>query len=542
MFLQGLKTQLTISIAGKTYIIHGSRIRNFQIQLHSYGFDAYVEFWFYQNHDEIMSSFIADDLMQVSFQVSQYFNAPDPAPKPIDIQGFVYHRDMKEVFVEVNDKQQDSSHVRYYQIKFKDAAQFVWQQHFPCKLYTDKTFQNVIDSEKGQYISIDGDWKELTTSYPMIFLGLLKQFKQPSFYDFMMWYCHSFNGVWSYDTAKNTYQISDSKSNEGEQKNIHVLDVEQLVVEFPQTPRYQNRILDASSDNPQTLPLEQQYAISGVEQDVYICTDIQKDVDDLQTRVKNRLITRKPVVKLVFKRFPTIDFAIGEFIDFASNYGWSSSNFASKSTYRVFEIFIDAKAAMQNPEQEMNAAYNSYNVDFVAKLEPKEETYRHYSPFSIPLYDVLVEGKIVSDEGEEDQKTYQIYEDEQTSQKQYKIKIPLFENQTVMAPFEPNLLPGYFYFPEDKDAKVLLALKLKSARIHRFLDWRLDSQLPQSTQGNNILFGLTTESQTSLNHVYKDNKPVFNISRKQDKDNQNLKMEEGVIVIETLDNSDESSG
>lgn len=538
MFLQGLKTSLTIAIDNQTFTVNASRIRNFNIEMHSYGFNAWVEFWFYQRHDKIVSAFAKNQVMEVTFSVSQFFNAPDPAPDPIVLKGFVSGRKMRESFVEVKDKQLEDPYTRYYQIHFEDAAQYVWKQHFPFKLFTNKTLQDVINSEKGEYITLEGQWSELSVAYPMIFLGLMKQFKQPSFYEFMMWYCYLYNGVWNYDANKNSYSIDNSKQNNSEKKKLNVEDVENVHVEFPPVIRYKNRILNATSENPSTQTLEQQYAIAGIEEDVYIRTSIQQDIDALQQQVQDRLIVRQPFLKMIFKRFPTIHFNINQLIEFSTDSGWGKNGFMGQTVYRVFDFSINAQAKNQNPSEEITGEYNSYSVDFSSSLEPQEETYRHFAPFEIPDYDIYVEGNIVSNEGEEDQKTYQVYEDEQTSQKNYKIKIPLFENQQVNAPFIPNLLPGYFYFPEDKDAKVLLSLTVKSAKIYRFLDWRLDAELPQETQGNNILFGLTTKSQTSLNHVYEDNKPVFNISRKQEQDNQNFKMQEGIIVIETLDNPD----
>jgi hypothetical protein len=113
----------------------------------------------------------------------------------------------------------------------------------------------------------------------------------------------------------------------------------------------------------------------------------------------------------------------------------------------------------------------------------------------------------------------------------YKVKIPLFADQVIPAPFNPNLLPGHFYFPAYKGERVLVALDLKRAWIKRFLDWRTGARLPQDGQGVHLLVGKTPESGTSIKHFYTDDKPVFLMQRTNDKDTQKLQLDEGTLLI-----------
>jgi hypothetical protein len=53
------------------------------------------------------------------------------------------------------------------------------------------------------------------------------------------------------------------------------------------------------------------------------------------------------------------------------------------------------------------------------------------------------------------------------------------------------------------------------------------------TQGNHILFGKTATSQTSVQHVYVDDKPVLHMKRTSDKDTEMIKMVEGSLILET---------
>ena len=99
--------------------------------------------------------------------------------------------------------------------------------------------------------------------------------------------------------------------------------------------------------------------------------------------------------------------------------------------------------------------------------------------------------------------------------------------------FVPDYFSGHFYFPAYKMSRVLVALDFHSARIERFLDWKEGSRLSMDTQGNHLLFGKTPKNQTSINHVYEDEKPVLNVKRTRDIDTQSIRFEEGRLILET---------
>jgi hypothetical protein len=53
------------------------------------------------------------------------------------------------------------------------------------------------------------------------------------------------------------------------------------------------------------------------------------------------------------------------------------------------------------------------------------------------------------------------------------------------------------------------------------------------SQGNHLLLGKTDKSQTSIQHVYVDDKPVLDVKRTSDKDTEMIKMVEGSLILET---------
>ena len=59
--------------------------------------------------------------------------------------------------------------------------------------------------------------------------------------------------------------------------------------------------------------------------------------------------------------------------------------------------------------------------------------------------------------------------------------------------------------------------------------------LPLDSQGNNILMGKKDKNQTTINHVYTDQKPVLTIMRTLDTDTQTLTISEGMIKWVTKD-------
>jgi hypothetical protein len=86
---------------------------------------------------------------------------------------------------------------------------------------------------------------------------------------------------------------------------------------------------------------------------------------------------------------------------------------------------------------------------------------------------------------------------------------------------------------------VLVELDFHGARIVRFLDWRPGGQLPLDTQGNQILFGKSEDSQTSIRHEYVDNKPQLNVKRSSSNDTEIIQLQEGTIILQTKEESSE---
>jgi hypothetical protein len=99
----------------------------------------------------------------------------------------------------------------------------------------------------------------------------------------------------------------------------------------------------------------------------------------------------------------------------------------------------------------------------------------------------------------------------------------------------PDYLNILFYFPFYRDTKLLLAFDLYRAHVVKVLNWGEGVQLPMATQGNHILFGKTSEDQTSVSHFYDDGKPVLAIKRNKENDTELVRLEEGSIILQTFE-------
>jgi len=243
------------------------------------------------------------------------------------------------------------------------------------------------------------------------------------------------------------------------------------------------------------------------------------------------LKNREHEIELVLNQFPLKTFRTWSLVEFDKQ-NWSKEVFLHGRKYRVCEIQIHGNAQVQELKPELGVEFAAYDVEMRARLEQRDNPHVYLPPFEVPSYPIQVEGKIVSALGEYTDKTYQIYSDEETSQDFYTVLVPLW-NKEIRILFTPDFLTGHFYLPAYKNSRVLVALYLYHAEINRFLDWGEGVRLPMDTQGNHLLFGKHEESQTSVQHVYEDGKPLLSIERIFGVDTELIQLKEGTLILET---------
>jgi hypothetical protein len=540
-FDERLAVSLTLTIGGKSHEVIAGSIKRFVLDLWSWGLEGEVDFLLTDNQgrggqdkDALLADFLKSDLVEVLLEVKAVL--PETSGRPtytaLKVKGFVSEKTLVEEVVPTKGGSDVILH-RRYGIRFQDAARLLWRQHYPCALYTSKKVQDVLDAHKGDKISLTYDWEAgLGATHPMLFVGL-EPGEGASFYDWVLWYVHGHAGVFTYDYSTQGYKLAGAKDSSGTPLDLQEDNLAGLEVLLPEVIRHDVTVLNATAESPLTQAVTQKQAVAGIRQDVLLCTPISDEVQarvDLETA---RLKVRGPELELVWRSFPEKAFAPGAMVKLPANEAWGAAGVAKDQVLRVRNLHLSGEVLdEQGSEEVYNDPDALFSFRMSTRLEPKDEPYVDLPAWQPPLHPRYVEGLIVSEQGAEKDETWQAYTDSATSLDGYKVKIPLFADQIIPAPFNPNLLPGHFYFPAYKGERVLVALDFQRAWIKRFLDWRTGARMPQDGQGVQLLVGKTPQNGTALKHFYTDDKPVFLMQRTNAKDTQKIQLDEGTLLIQ----------
>jgi hypothetical protein len=540
MFTDSLNLTLTLTIGGKDIKIPGANIKSLRTDVRPYGFIARLSFWIslLTGSDDLFSPFVKQDIIEVKLEIEPHFKPKDGNIEPLTLKGLVTEKALlAETTIENVHLKGNPVLYRHYQVDFADPAWVIWRQHFPCDLAVDQSVKELIDANKTAGIDIKYDWEALNDKFAVNTLSPGTPEHGVSFYDFIIWYVTAHNGVFSFDFKTNQYSLSEKKKQDGKATAMSELEVADHQIVFPATIRYNDRFLNGLAENPKKSDTSRETAKEGVRRDYLLREPIAADFEKAFNLESKKQKSREHELHINHNRFPLLTYRPDVFVKLEGGL-WSEKIFLHGKEYRVRDIFIQAQAADENPDADHNLTYSRYDIDMRSHLEPKDEKALSLPPFEAPLYPIYVEGKIVSEQGKDEEETYQIYKQSQTEIEQYKVKIPLFDDKQVVAPYEPLYLPGHFYFPAYKNERVLVALDFHSARIVGFLDWRPGGRLPMDTQGNHILFGKKDdESSTSISHIYVDNKPQLNVKRLSSKDTEIIQLQEGKIILQTKEES-----
>lgn len=542
-FSDRLEITLTITAGETAHTIPGGHVKLVDLDLTSYGFTGAVEFVVIDDadqggdsDDELITDFIKQDLIEVSLSVKTQFPDPetDKSIDPVAVTALVTAKSVEEIADRTPDR---SILFRRYRVEIADPARALWTQHFPCELYTQKAMKDVLDAHKGAKITTnDSTWATFTTQVPMIFLHLQPD-DDASFYDFLAWYVDTQAGVLTYDYAKKGYTLAAAKDASGTAEELFGDDVASLRVVFPPVPRHKPNVLNSYTESAATKPIVNAQAVDPIRQDYLLRTPIAQRVDDRVTLETSRLVLRTSELEIAFRRWPTVTFGPGALISFAKGNLWPSDALPLSFTWRVFDHRIVARARDPRPEADLDLSAASFDIEVTARLEQKDDKTSRLPAYVRPTYPGYVEGKVVSEQGEDADLTYQFYTDEDTSLDQYKVKVPLWADQIVTAPYDPHQGSGKMYVPIYKNARVVLALRPFDATIVRLVDWREGVRMAMDAQGEQIFFGKKATAATMVNHAYDDDKPVFKIARTHDKDKATIEIKEGVLTIQVKEDA-----
>lgn len=533
MFSESLDIILLLTFGKEQIIIPGSHVGGFRLFLRPWGFSGELDFSVHsrQEEDEVLPLFTDPAVIALDLTVGHHLRTENTSPFFIRLKGLVTEKEIRsEQAAESHTLKKDPVLSRNYRIAFADPLFVLWRRHFPSELVTGKSLRELIESHTPAGLTVKYDWEEIEKKTTMTALSM-GQYMAASFYDFIAWQVDERGGFFTYDYEKNGYLFSAEKPVWENPVSIRKRDVEGCRITFAEPLRHNLTLMNVGAENPETKEIKQDDAAMGIRVERPARYPVPSRLADREKKEKGRLVSPGHNVSIAHASLPEYAFFPWVAANPAENQ-WTKGSYLYKKKYRVANVELSARCMDPEAVIEAGTPFARFSMSMDSILETKEEKVRRLPSFTPPEYPLVCEGLIVSETGDEKSETYQIYTDDDTSLEGYRVKIPAWENQVVDAPFEPDLITGHFYFPLYRDARVLVALGLHTAKITRVLEWRKGVKLPLETQGNSILMGKTDKSRTEIRHIYVDDKPVLNVKRISDEETGEILMKEGNLSIE----------
>ncbi|MES2673655.1 MAG: hypothetical protein V4660_05415 [Pseudomonadota bacterium] len=534
---------LSLTIEGESHQVPGANIKQCELRAFSYGFDCVLGFYLPndQRKDDLFTAFTSESLITVELGITGVINMPKPPPKIFKVTGLVKDKSLSELAY----RQITGNPVlyRYYQIEFADPAQVLWQQHYPCELYVKDSMSSVINAQVVSPIALTIDFAAADQVQPLICLALGNAEKNSpgetgvsnhaSFYDFLMDYCDKINAFFVYDYAKQNYCLKGDSPDLETGTAFLPHEISDFKIYWPAQKRSTTNLLNGIAEGSKQSAIENKNAVAGIKQDIVLRQAIESQFSERNTRETNKVSILGEQLDVHFSQWPMQTFWPNCELSFNSTVDGKKYFYTDKS-YRSYAFFISAKAKDNTPEQDLDLPFTQYELQYQVLAHNSTIEQPILPLYQKPFYPLYIEGVIVSEQGNDDEKTFDVVSNTETGQFEYKVHIPLWD-KTIQIMLEPDFINSHFYFPFFRGVKLLLSLELHRAHIQKVLSWGEGVQLPLATQGNHILFGKKMGDETSLSHVYEDSKPVFAIKRSKDKDTELMRMEEGTIIFQTCE-------
>jgi hypothetical protein len=528
VFKDRLRLAFSLVAGSDTFALTSGSIERVSLEMHPYGFEAEVGFLVSSETetDELFAPFCADDPIQVTLSVATcILDGTDQQTVPLVVSGPVIERSLREETTDEIDGQPIM--VRHYLVRFVDAAAALWRQHHPIELFVDTSMKEVIEQYKFAGMAISYDWVRLGEKLDVLSVAAGAE-GPASFYDLLMWYLDRNGGLIERAADGGAYRIASSKSRPTEPQLLERECVGKVRVVNVEPPRHVTRVRNSFSEGATTTPVPNTLARAGVYRDPLVRTPIVEQVARRVQTEAGRLRSPDHEIELSFARCPEVLRAPGAFV--STGEGWSPKVLAAGRVYRVIELrlraAIDADFQVE-PEDEACA----FDLELSQRLELASSPRPHLPSFVAPAYPIVVEGKVVSDGGGDDDRTWMALENEKDSTLRYRVQVPLW-NKKILAPFAPGYAPGHFFFPAYKHERVLVSLAFDGAEIRGYLDWAANARTPQGIQGNRLALGYQDSNGTTLDHSYPETSPTLTVARTFGNDLQTIVVKEGTIFME----------
>lgn len=536
-FEDELACTLAVWSAGSSTAVPGANLKRLRLALAPHGFRGEVAFWVRADAaGEALHQVLTGDApieLELGVARAHYLGTPPP---PLTVRGAVVARRFVELVTE--DLAGRPVRFRRYGLTLVDPACAAWSVHHPTAVYVGHSLADVIRAQLVGELMLDVAWPELTRKRALVCLGLGED--DASFHDFVAWLAASRAGHYYLDYGTRRYHLASAKPRVAAPGALDRDAVAELEVVVPEPVRHQQRFLNSWAGMDAVTAVDLPQARPPLTRDVLVHTPILDDVSALVDRDARRLAPARHELQVAFRRFPELALAPGAGIQLDDT-TFSPRLAGSGETLRVVELELSARALDESAEFDVDLDSTIYAIELTARLEHEDDPRSRVPAFRTPRYPIEVEGRIVSAVGETGDRAYTFYEDDTTSQDRYRVMLPTW-NVTIEVPFAPLFQPGHLYFPAYRDARVQVAVSLDQARLTRFLDWGPSVRLPLASQGNHILFGKNTTSETSLRHWYVDSLPELELRRAHSGNIGVVNVRQGAILIETFDDDSAAVG
>ncbi len=536
-FQDQLVLSLELTIDGTAHKIPGGSIKAVRLDLGLTGFVGEVEFIVLDDkahggkfQDKLAKSFLGQDLVELSLSLGAVWDAPEASasPDPIELSALVTGRRLEEL--QMRERESLPVLARRYTVEFADPAQVLWTQHFPSQLYTKASLKSAIQDHLGDKIKVKFDWSELNDTKPMWFVHLPIE-RGASFWDFIVWYADHRGGYFAYDYKTAQYTLAGTRDTSAKPLTLFGDDLSRAELVVAEAPRHTVDVCNSYAEGAKNKTVKNAKAAKGMRHDRLMRSSISADTDDRVKLETSRLNLPKYEALVRFGRVPMSALTPGVLIKMVAANRWTKGSKLVDVTWLVRRIQLSAVAFSQPLDGDHQLDSTRFDIEMQAELQQKDDKRSSLPGYRRPDYPGFVEGKVVSTLGEDTDKTYENSKNDDTSLEEYTVKVPLWKDQEVSVPFTPLMGSANVYLPCYRDERVLLALGLDCAEIVQLLSWREGVALSKDVQGEQILWGLSADSNTSVNHVYDDDKPVFNVARTHSTDTVSIQLAEGTLML-----------
>lgn len=549
-FQDNIQATLSLTVNGSAYSVPGGNITHLDLDIQPWGFEGTVSFLVvaYPQTDALYTPFQAASSIPIVLTIQPGNMSQQSSVVPMTLNGTVVSRAFEEVMSNLDSGsivQSNPVLYRFYTVRFQDPIQFFWSQHYPQILYTNTTYQAVISAQATSAFTLSYNWAFLTATQDQVLVNTginsVKNGKPSSFYDFLIWLVDQNNGFFYYNYTSSSYYIAGALPAAPSPISCASQFVLSMKVDLPEVNYTQLSVINALSSNPSTQKGTNSNAITPLARDyLTVCTTPSLFTNEV-TLQKAKFPNPPARVTWKLNALPSTMLVPGNTVQFQTSDGnWSQQSYLSGQTLTVTRVRIRAQynEEISGTILDNNTSANaSYNLVYEVTGVLPGGTNPLLPEYQAPYYPLQVQGLVYSNQGASNANNYMFVQDSATSTNCYQVQIPLWTNQLVYVPYAPVNMSGQFYFPPYKNQQVLVNLWLNSAEIESYLDWLSYATLPMSGQGNAIVLGESSTSQTSITHTYTNSVPQLNINRQQAQDTETISIGEGFILLQTQETS-----